>query len=150
MPKCRAATKARPKPTVSQMLSWRQAKCILLHPCSQPDSCTWLHLVCLPLAGQVELSRELNNKAREFAELAREARQRANKAAYDSSNVGVLNRHKVSGQWLWEACTLPQEWLAKAITQGQHGGCAVTALPSAPRACCTAGMLASRACCSYA
>ena len=49
-------------------------------------------------AGQVELSQELNNKAREFAELAREARQRANKAAYDSSNLGVLNRHKVSAQ----------------------------------------------------
>ena len=65
-----------------------------------PLSCIWSHLVCLPPAGQVELSQELNNKAREFAELAREARQRANKAAYDSSNLGVLNRHKVSAQWL--------------------------------------------------
>ena len=56
--------------------------------------------MCVAPAGQVELSQELNNKAREFAELAREARQRANKAAYDSSNLGVLNRHKVTAQWL--------------------------------------------------
>ena len=66
----------------------------------------------------MELSQELNNKAREFAELAREARQRANKAAYDSSNLGVLNRHKASAQWLQEAHNLhlSQEWLAKGST----------------------------------
>ena len=47
-------------------------------------------------AGDREAAQELAGKGKEHAQLAKDARSRANQAAYDSSNLSVVNRFKVS------------------------------------------------------
>lgn len=46
--------------------------------------------------GDKEVAQELAGKGKEHAQLAKEARTKANQAAYDSSNLTVANRFKVS------------------------------------------------------
>ena len=45
--------------------------------------------------GNREAAQELAGKGKEHAQLAKEARHRANQAAYDSCNLSVTNRFKV-------------------------------------------------------
>lgn len=47
-------------------------------------------------AGDKEAAQELAGKGKEHAQLAKEARTKANQAAYDSSNLSVANRFKVT------------------------------------------------------
>ena len=62
-----------------------QKQPIVSHPSSVP----------LCSAGDREAAQELAGKGKEHAQLAKEARSKANQAAYDSSNLSVANRFKV-------------------------------------------------------
>lgn len=64
--------------------------------CKSVTTTNFLHneSMCLR-AGNREAAQELTGKGKEHAHLAKEARQRANQAAYDSCNVSVTNRFKV-------------------------------------------------------
>ena len=53
------------------------------------------------LAGNREAAQELTGRGKEHAHLAKEARQRANQAAYDSCNMSVTNRFKVRSCCTW-------------------------------------------------
>ena len=53
-------------------------------------------MTCSSSAGDREAAQELAGKGKEHAQLAKEARCRANQAAYDSSKLRVVNRFKVS------------------------------------------------------
>ncbi len=46
-------------------------------------------------SGNREAAQELAGKGKEHAQLAKEARQKANQAAFDSCNMSVTNRFKV-------------------------------------------------------
>lgn len=59
---------------------------------AKASACSHAHLAC---AGDVEVGRELINKGREHAELAADARSRANAGAYHAHNIGIINRFKV-------------------------------------------------------
>lgn len=58
-------------------------------------------------AGDKEVAQELAGKGKEHAQLAKEARTKANQAAYDSSNMNVANRFKVSMATVWMCIHIP-------------------------------------------
>ena len=54
----------------------------------------------LSAIGDREVAQELASRGKEHNQLGKEARQSANQAAYESCNVHVMNRFKVS----WDTC----------------------------------------------
>ena len=69
---------------------------------------TWRDLTsdsALGTAGNREAALELSSKGKEHAQLAKEARHRANQAAYDSCNLTVTNRFKVGS-----GSNTPEAW----------------------------------------
>ncbi|KAA6417051.1 MAG: hypothetical protein FRX49_12993 [Trebouxia sp. A1-2] len=74
--------------------------------------------------GNREAAQELTGKGKEHAHLAKEARQRANQAAYDSCNVSVTNRFKVDlhGLHVEEALQVLEQHLLSLGGLGCPGG----------------------------
>ncbi|KAL0046380.1 hypothetical protein WJX82_010916 [Trebouxia sp. C0006] len=74
--------------------------------------------------GDREAAHELTGRGKEHAHLAKEARQRANQAAYDSCNMSVTNRFKVDlhGLHVEEALQVLQQHLLSLGGLGCPGG----------------------------
>ncbi len=83
-----------------QSCQWCPARAVMhkIHLQKYPQVSAQFEKVC---AGDREAAQELTGRGKEHAYLAKEARQRANQAAYDSCNMSVTNRFKVRSCTPW-------------------------------------------------